>query len=165
MSPDASGPQSPPLSTLEGSVERITFQNEDSGFAVLRLQPAGKNYLVTVVGRLAAAHIGEYLRVRGRWGTHPTHGRQFEAQDCAVVLPTTVEGIRKYLGSGLIRGVGPVTADRLVRHFGAQTLDVIENEPQRLEEAGGIGAARARAIRAAWPGQKAIKGGMLFLGG
>ena len=159
--PDAQGPA--PLATLEGSVERITFQNEDSGFAVLRLQPAGKSYLVTVVGRLAAAHVGEYLRVHGRWTTHPSHGRQFEAQDCAVVLPTTVEGIRKYLGSGLIRGVGPVTADRLVRHFGARTLEVIENEPGRLEEAGGIGPTRARAIRAAWQEQKAIKEVMLFL--
>src|SRR5215212_7380548 len=110
-----SGPAAPPA-TLEGSVERITFQNEDSGFAVLRLQPVGKDYLVTVVGRLAAAHVGESVRLRGRWTTHPQHGRQFEAQDCATVLPTTVEGIRKYLGSGLIRGVGPVTAERLVGH-------------------------------------------------
>jgi len=160
-SPSESG--GPPLATLEGSVERITYQNEDSGFAVLRLQPAGKAYLVTVVGRLAAAHVGEYLRLHGRWTNHPSHGRQFEAQDCAVVLPTTVEGIRKYLGSGLIRGVGPVTADRLVRHFGAQTLEVIENAPERLEEAGGIGPTRARAVRVAWQEQKAIKEVMLFL--
>jgi len=160
---DASGPPTPPLATLEGSVERVTFQNEDSGFAVLRLQPTGKSYLVTVVGRLAAAHVGESVRLRGRWTTHPQHGRQFEAQDCAVVLPTTVEGIRKYLGSGLIRGVGPVTAERLVGHFGAQTLEVIETAPARLEEAGGIGPTRARAIRAAWQEQKAIKEVMLFL--
>src|SRR5262249_48460264 len=136
---------------------------EDSGFAVLRLQPSGKSYLVTVVGRLAAAHVGESVRLHGRWTTHPQHGRQFEAQDCAVVLPTTVEGIRKYLGSGLIRGVGPVTAERLVRHFGVDTLEVIEHAPGRLEEAGGIGPTRARAIRAAWQEQKAIKEVMLFL--
>jgi len=156
-------PAAPPLATLEGSVERITFANEESGFAVLRLQPTDKNYLVTVVGKLAAVHIGEQVRVRGRWTTHAQHGRQFEAQDFAVVLPTTVEGIRKYLGSGLIRGVGKVTAERLVRHFGAETLEIIERAPERLEEAGGIGPTRARAIRAAWQEQKAIKEVMVFL--
>src|SRR5215211_6232836 len=132
------GPAAPPA-ILEGSVERITFQNEDSGFAVLRLQPTGKDHLVTVVGRLAAVNVGESVRLAGRWSSHPRHGRQFEAADCRVVLPTSVEGIRKYLGSGLVRGVGPVTAERLVRHFGVRTLDVIEQEPGRLEEAGGIG--------------------------
>jgi len=161
----AAPPPTPPaaLATLEGSVERITFANEESGFAVLRLQPTDKSYLVTVVGKLAAVHIGEQVRLHGRWTTHPQHGRQFEAQDFAVVLPTTVEGIRKYLGSGLIRGVGKVTAERLVRHFGADTLEIIENAPGRLEEAEGIGPTRARAIRAAWQEQKAIKEVMVFL--
>ncbi|HEY7067371.1 MAG TPA: AAA family ATPase [Chloroflexota bacterium] len=107
--------------------------------------------------------MGEQVRLHGRWTTHPQHGRQFEAQDFAVVLPTTVEGIRKYLGSGLIRGVGKVTAERLVRHFGAGTLEIIERAPERLEEAGGIGPTRARAIRAAWQEQKAIKEVMVFL--
>jgi exodeoxyribonuclease V alpha subunit len=152
-----------PLATLEGSVERITFANEESGFAVLRLQPTDKSYLVTVVGKVAAVHIGEQVRLHGRWTSHAQHGRQFEAQDFAVVLPTTVEGIRKYLGSGLIRGVGKVTAERLVGHFGADTLAVIEQAPERLEEAGGIGPTRARAIRAAWQEQKAIKEVMVFL--
>jgi exodeoxyribonuclease V alpha subunit len=156
-------PESPPLAMLEGSVERITFANEESGFAVLRLQPTDKSYLVTVVGKVAAVHIGEQVRLHGRWTTHAQHGRQFEAQDFAVVLPTTVEGIRKYLGSGLIRGVGKVTAERLVRHFGADTLEIIERAPDRLEEAGGIGPTRARAIRAAWQEQKAIKEVMVFL--
>jgi exodeoxyribonuclease V alpha subunit len=153
----------PPLATLEGSVERITFQNEESGFTVVRLQPAGKSHLVTVVGKLAAVHVGEHLRLRGRWTSHPQHGRQFEVHDYRVVLPTSVEGIRKYLGSGLVRGVGPVMADRLVRHFGARTLAVIEEEPERLTEAPGIGPVRARAIQAAWQEQKAIKELMLFL--
>jgi exodeoxyribonuclease V alpha subunit len=163
--PPAAGtsPAAPPLATLEGSVERITFANEESGFAVLRLQPTDKTYLVTVVGKVAAVHIGEQVRLHGRWTTHAQHGRQFEAQDFAVVLPTTVEGIRKYLGSGLIRGVGKVTAERLVRHFGADTLEIIERAPERLEEAGGIGPTRARAIRAAWQEQKAIKEVMVFL--
>lgn len=157
------GADAPPLARLEGTVERITFQNDENGYTVLKLQPKGRTQLVTVVGNLPGVNPGENLRLTGLWTTHPTHGRQFEARDCLVVLPATAEGIRKYLGSGLIRGVGPVTADRIVATFGEQALEIIERQPDRLREVPGIGPGRYGAIAAAWQEQKAIKEVMLFL--
>ena len=153
----------PALATLEGSVERITFLNEETGYTVLKLQPKGRTHLVTVVGNLPSVQPGENLRLSGLWTTHPVHGKQFEARDCLVVLPATAEGIRKYLGSGLIKGVGPVTANRIVAAFGERALDVIEHEPERLKEVPGIGAMRYGAIARAWQEQRAIKEVMLFL--
>jgi len=154
-----------PLQTLEGTLERITFQNEENGYTVARLQPRGKDSLVTIVGALAGVAAGESLRLRGVWSTHPEYGRQFEIRAYTVELPATIEGIRKYLGSGLIKGVGPVTANRIVDNFGIATLDIIESHPDRLREVPGIGEKRVERINLAWQAQKQIKEIMIFLQG
>jgi len=149
--------------TLEGTVERVTYYSDETGYAVIRLQPPGRSSLVTVVGNLPEVNPGEYLRLSGNWMTHPQHGRQFKAEDCQQVLPATVEGIRKYLGSGLIKGIGPVTAGRIVKKFGLETLRIIEEEPDRLLGVLGVGPKRVALIKRAWQDQKHIKEIMLFL--
>ena len=148
---------------LEGSVERVTYYNAEDGYTVLRLSVPGRPDLVTVVGYLPEVQPGERLRLEGVWTTHQQYGRQFKAERCEQLLPATAEGIRRYLGSGLIRGVGPVTAERIVARFGADTLRVLEEEPERLREVEGVGPKRAAAIARAWEEQKAIRQVMLFL--
>jgi exodeoxyribonuclease V alpha subunit len=151
--------------TLEGTVERLTFQNEENGYTVAKVVPAGKSYEVTVVGTLTGVQVGESVRLRGLWTSHPKYGRQFEVRSYTVRLPATLEGLRKYLGSGLVKGVGPVNASRIVDYFGLETLDVIEEAPQRLREVPGVGKKRTARIAAAWEEQKQIKEIMLFLQG
>jgi exodeoxyribonuclease V alpha subunit len=159
---------------ISGSVERITYYNEENGYTVLRLKPdsrgmlpfkyaSGRGELITVVGNLPELNPGEWLKLSGRWVNHPKHGRQFEALMCEQALPATTEGIKRYLGSGLIRGIGPVMADRIVDKFGDQSLDIIELEPGRLREVLGIGPKRIDGIIKAWDEQRAIKDVMLFL--
>lgn len=152
-----------PLQTLEGTLERLTFQNEENGYTVAKLVPKGKNYEVTVIGALTGVNVGESVRLRGIWSTHPKYGRQFEVREYTVRLPATVEGIRKYLGSGLVKGVGPVNAGRIVDYFGLKTLDVIETDVNRLREVPGIGDKRTALIARAWEEQKHIKEIMVFL--
>lgn len=149
--------------TLEGTVERITYYNDEDGYVVARFQPAGERDLVTIVGNLMSVNVGESLRLEGWWVTHPRHGRQFKVQSYAVKLPATIEGIRKYLGSGLIKGIGPITARRIVDHFGLETLEVIERTPERLADVPGVGPKRMRTIWRAWAEQQQIKEVMLFL--
>ncbi len=159
---------------ISGSVERITFYNEENGYTVLRLKPdtrgmlpfkyaSGRQELITVVGNLPEVNPGEWLKLTGQWATHPKHGRQFQVELCEQALPATVEGIKRYLGSGMIRGVGPVMAERIVNKFGEHSLDVIELEPGRLREVLGIGPKRIDGIVKAWDEQRAIKDVMLFL--
>lgn len=150
---------------LEGVVERITYYNAENGYTVLRLAARGlpSTDLVTVVGSLPEITPGESLRLQGQWTTSAQYGKQFKAEKCEQVLPATVEGIRKYLGSGLIKGVGPVTAQRIVKKFGADTLTVLDQSPQRIREVLGIGPKRAAAIGQAWDEQKSIKQVMVFL--
>ncbi len=158
---------------LEGSVERITYYAGETGFSVIRIKPARRSQvppgsttrdgLVTVVGELPEVNPGESLKLTGSWFSHPKHGRQFRAERCEQTLPATVEGLRRYLGSGMIRGVGPVMAERIVRKFGARTLEVIDSDPKRLREVLGVGAKRVKQIMAAWEEQKAIKEVMIFL--
>jgi exodeoxyribonuclease V alpha subunit len=150
---------------LEGTLERLTYQNEENGYTVARLIPQGKSAEVTVVGTLTGASVGESLRLEGIWTSHPQYGRQFEVLSFTVHYPATVEGLRKYLGSGLVRGVGPVTAERIVAHFGLKVLEVIENTPHLLREVPGIGEKRVSAIGKAWEEQKQIKEIMIFLQG
>ncbi len=159
---------------VTGSVERITYYNEENGYTVLRLKPdsrnmlpykyaSGNDALVTVVGNLPELNPGEWLKVNGRWDNHPKHGRQFLATGCEQSLPATTEGIKRYLGSGLVRGVGSVMAERIVNRFGEQTLQVIEHEPERLLLVLGIGKKRIDGIVKAWEEQRSIKDVMIFL--
>jgi RecD/TraA family predicted helicase len=148
---------------LVGTVERITYYNPENGYTVAQVVPEGRSYTVTVVGSLLEASAGECLRLHGQWSSHPRFGRQFQVERYETVLPATVAGIEKYLGSGLIKGIGPVTARRIVRRFKFDTLRVIEEEPGRLREVLGVGKHRVALIQAAWAEQKAIKEVMLFL--
>ncbi len=148
---------------LKGTVERITFYSEEDGYTVARFQPEGRGDLVTVVGNLMSVNVGASLRLEGFWTTHAKHGRQFKVINYQTVLPATVEGIRKYLGSGLIKGIGPVTAKRIVKHFGLDTLDIIEHHPRRLREVLGVGKKRVEMVTRAWEEQRSIKEVMLFL--
>src|SRR5579859_7012130 len=151
---------------LDGVLERVTFANPETGYTIARIAPerAGGE-LVTAVGPLLGAQVGEFLRLRGRWSSHPRYGRQFEVFSYATVLPATAAGIQKYLGSGLIKGIGPVMAERMVSHFGVDIMHVIEDEPGRLIEVDGLGPKRTAMIAAAWAEQKAIKEVMIFLQG
>lgn len=152
-----------PLQSLRGTIERVTFYNEENGYTVARFLPEGQSSVVTVVGNLMGANVGESLALEGFWVHHPQHGRQFEIKHFSPQLPATVEGLRKYLGSGLIKGIGPVTAERIVGHFGLETLDVIESSVERLNEVEGVGPKRIEIIRRGWAEQKQIKEVMLFL--
>ncbi len=158
------------MDTLTGSVERITFYNPENGYSVVRLRPErgkppglGRDELVTVVGNLPELAPGEYLQLSGRWSNHPKHGLQFQSEVCEQTQPATVAGIRRYLGSGLVKGIGPRLAERIVRHFGESTLEVIETHPERLHEVSDIGAKRTALIARAWEEQKQVKEIMLFL--
>ncbi|MEU9789347.1 ATP-dependent RecD-like DNA helicase [Streptomyces sparsogenes] len=154
------------LAVVEGVLERITYANEENGYTVARVDTGrGSGDLLTVVGSLLGAQPGESLRMEGRWGSHPQYGRQFTVENYTTVLPATVQGIRRYLGSGLIKGIGPRIADRITEHFGVDTLEVIEHRPERLIEVPGLGPKRTKMIGAAWEEQKAIKEVMVFLQG
>ena len=153
----------PPAEALAGLVERVTFHNADSGFCVLRVKVRGQRDLVTVVGHAATIAAGEWVQMSGSWITDRTHGLQFKAAFLKATPPTTLEGIEKYLGSGMIRGIGPVYAKKLVRAFGENVFELIEQEPKRLREVTGIGPKRAARIVAGWAEQKVIREIMLFL--
>ena len=151
------------LADLTGQIETITYTNPENGFTIARVKVPGKQDLVTVVGNLMASTPGEVLKMEGEWSTHPKYGRQFKVKHCRSEVPASVYGIRKYLGSGLIKGLGPVMAGRIVKKFGQDTLDIIANEPGRLSEIAGIGAKRIALIKAAWEEQKDIRDVMIFL--
>src|SRR5688572_11029844 len=160
------------MDSLSGSVERITFYNPENGYTVLRLRAdSGRgprstpDSLTTVVGNLPEVSPGEHLRLQGHWDKHPKHGSQFKAEVCEQTLPATVAGIENYLGSGLIKGIGPKLAGRIVGRFKEETFDVIEGQPQRLFEVPGIGMDRVQKITAAWEEQKQVKEIMVFLHG
>jgi exodeoxyribonuclease V alpha subunit len=160
------------MDTLTGSVERITFYNPENGYSVLRLRPdrgriqgVNRDGLVTITGNLPELSPGEHLRLTGQWVNHPKHGLQFQSEVCEQILPATLAGIRRYLGSGLVKGIGPRLADRIVSQFGLQTLEVIEEQPERLREVADIGPKRSSLIAAAWQEQKQVKEIMLFLHG
>jgi exodeoxyribonuclease V alpha subunit len=148
---------------LAGLVERVTFHNEENGFCVLRVKARGERELITVLGHAAMISAGEFVQASGAWINDRVHGVQFRALFLKVAAPTTVEGIEKYLGSGMIRGIGAVYARKLVRAFGESVFEIIEQEPGRLREVTGIGPKRAGRIIAGWAEQKVIREIMLFL--
>jgi exodeoxyribonuclease V alpha subunit len=155
----------PAPAVLDAVLERLTYVNEETGYTVARVATERGSDLLTVVGALLGAQPGESLRLRGFWSSHAQYGRQFEVVSYTTVLPATIQGIQRYLGSGLVKGIGPVFAERIVDHFGPDTLDVIEQEPARLVEVPGLGPKRTAKITAAWAEQKAIKEVMVFLQG
>lgn len=148
---------------ISGVVERITFANEENGFCVIKIKSKGFSDLVTVVGNLASVNVGSILKLKGQWKMDSKYGRQFNAFDYREVVPATIAGIEKYLGSGLIKGIGPKYAKRIVRYFKEDTLRVIEEEPDKLINVEGIGKKRLEMIKKAWQEQKEIKNVMLFL--
>ena len=157
---------------LRGVIERITFHNEENGYTVAKLAPEQptphlphRQEEAPVVGTMVGVNVGEAVELRGHWETHPQYGKQFSVTAMRSVLPATVPGIKKYLGSGLVKGVGPVTAKRIVDHFGTETLDIIDNQPQRLSEVSGVGRKRISMIKAAWAEQNAVREVMIFLQG
>jgi exodeoxyribonuclease V alpha subunit len=162
-----------PMDKLAGSVERITFYNPENGYTVLRLRPEvrgrqrlpglSRDGLITVVGNLPEVSPGEHLKLDGLWDTHSKHGKQFKAEICTQALPSTVAGMASYLGSGMVKGIGPKLAERIVECFNEATFDIIETHPERLEEVSGIGRDRTGKIIAAWEEQKQVKEIMVFL--
>ena len=144
-------------------VERITYQNVENGYSVIKCRAKGYQDLVTVVGSMPDVHVGSVLSLGGSWRMDAKYGRQFSMETFEETLPATVFGIEKYLGSGLVKGVGPKFAGRIVKQFGVDTLNVIEEEPERLLEVAGIGKVRVERIRKSWQEQKEIKNIMLFL--
>ena len=148
---------------LEGVIERIVFQNEESGFTVARLQV--EKDLITVVGLLSGAHPGEEVKLNGNWDSHPSYGRQFTGERYEVLPPVTRHGIQRYLGSGLIKGIGPVTAEKIVKKFGLSTLEIIENTPERLVEVEGIGPQKAAMFIECLQAQMNMRRVMVFLRG
>jgi exodeoxyribonuclease V alpha subunit len=150
---------------IKGQVERITYANEENGYVIAKIKVPGRQDLVTVVGNLFTITPGEVLRLAGHWDHHPKYGEQFKVRSYESVLPATVKGIERYLGSGMIKGIGPVMAGRLVSAFGEKTLDIIENNIERLQEIQGFGEKRVEMIRLAWEEQKEIRDVMVFLQG
>ncbi len=153
----------PPTESLAGLIERVSFFNEENGFAVLKVNVRGKREPVTVVGSVPAVNAGEWLTAEGRWEQDREFGLQFRAELLRSIPPTTREGIEKYLGSGLVKGIGPVYAAKMVARFGEKIFDIIEHFSARLEEVDGIGPERRRRIKAAWAEQKMVREIMVFL--
>ena len=151
------------MESVQGYIERITFQNPETGYTVAQLQRPGHSQLVCIVGVMPLAQPGETVRCFGSWKTHMVHGRQFEVEECRTERPADVEGIQRYLGSGLIKGIGPTYAKRIVERYGAGTLDIIDLTPDRLLEVQGIGEGRLKKIKQCWSEQQGIRNVMIFL--
>ncbi|MGN1360189.1 MAG: ATP-dependent RecD-like DNA helicase [Kiritimatiellia bacterium] len=153
---------------LTGTVEIITFHNDENGFTVCKVRPSGNDHLVQkplvpLVGNVLSIWTGEEIRAEGEWVYDTTHGRQFKAREITCITPTSLEGIRLFLASGMIRGIGKVTAEKIVAHFGRQTLEVLDNQSERLKEIEGIGEAKRKKIRDSWIEQSAVRNIMIFL--
>lgn len=151
------------MEKLTGVVERITYVNEDNGFSVIKIKAKGYPELVTLVGQLSFVNLGSLVELEGKWVFNSKFGRQFQVHSCVEKVPATIAGIERYLGSGLIKGIGPVNAHRIVKKFREETIRIIETEPERLKEVEGIGPKRIAMIKEAWQEQKEIKNVMLFL--
>src|ERR1700758_3150832 len=153
----------PATEEISGVIEQVTFHNDESGFCVLRVKARGQREETTVVGSLPSVTAGEWLSAEGRWVREKEHGLQFKATVMKTVPPTTAEGIERYLGSGLVKGIGPILAKKLVGRFGAEVLAVIEKRPADLQSVDGIGPKRRERIAHAWQEAKQVRDIMLFL--
>jgi exodeoxyribonuclease V alpha subunit len=151
------------LTDLQGQIEQVVYRNEENGYTIARVKVSDRKKPVTIVGNLLSSTPGEILIMQGQWTNHPKYGEQFKISDYDIVTPASVHGIEKYLGSGLIKGIGPVMAKRIVEKFSKKTLDVIEKETSRLSEVEGIGTVRIEMIKRSWEEQKEIRNVMLFL--
>ncbi len=149
--------------SLKGQIERITYTNDENGYTVAKVKVSGRKDLVTVVGTLLMPIPGEVIEMKGNWMNHPRYGEQFKVEHYKSLVPASVYGIEKYLGSGLIKGIGPIMAGRIVKKFGEETLEVIENEIEKLAEVDGIGKKRIEMVKKAWEDQKEIREVMIFL--
>ncbi|MBU4258284.1 MAG: ATP-dependent RecD-like DNA helicase, partial [Proteobacteria bacterium] len=151
------------LNNLTGQIERITYSNEENGFTIAKVKVSGRKGLVTVVGNFMSPMPGEVIKMEGEWTSHPKYGEQFKVVSYKTSVPASIYGIQKYLGSGLIKGIGPIMAGRIVKKYGKNSLDIIENEIEKLAKVDGIGKKRIEMIRTAWDEQKEIRDVMLFL--
>ncbi|MDA3918446.1 MAG: ATP-dependent RecD-like DNA helicase [Deltaproteobacteria bacterium] len=151
------------MSQLKGHIERVTFSSEESGFSICKLKVKEERNLVAIVGNMVNPIPGEFVQVEGRWIIHPKFGNQFQIHQYKTLVPATQAGIQKYLGSGLVKGIGPVMAKRIVKKFGLKSLDVIEKDIDKLSKVEGIGKKRIKMISAAWEEQKEVRSVMLFL--
>ena len=149
--------------SLKGQIERITYTNDENGYTVAKVKVSGRKDLVTVVGTLLIPIPGEVVEMKGNWMNHPRYGEQFKVEHYKSLVPASVYGIEKYLGSGFIKGIGPIMAGRIVKKFGEETLEVIENEIEKLAEVDGIGKKRIEMVKKAWEDQKEIREVMIFL--
>jgi len=156
-------PESSTHEVLAGYIERVTYHNAENVFCVLRAKARGHRDVVTVVGHAATISAGEWITASGEWVNDRTHGQQFRARFLRTSPPTSADGIEKYLSSGMIQGIGPAYAKKLVRSFGEKVFDVIEATPERLREVDGIGPIRAARILTAWAEQKAVREIIVFL--
>ncbi|MGA1101958.1 MAG: helix-hairpin-helix domain-containing protein, partial [Opitutales bacterium] len=152
-----------PSDSVEGVLERITFYNEENGFLIGKLKGTEGKEEIAVVGKAPKVQCGETLVLTGSWTMHPKHGKQFSFEKFESKLPSSAYGVRKYLASGLIHGIGKTYAKKIVDHFGADTLRIISEESGRLREIDGIGAMRAKSIKQAWEEQKAVREVMMLL--
>ncbi len=150
------------LTDLQGQIERITYFNDENGYTVAKVKVYDRNDLVTVVGNLLAPTPGEVIKMSGEWVNNPKYGEQFKIVHYKSLVPASVSGIQKYIGSGLIKGVGPVMAKRIVKKFGKDTLEVIEHDIKKLAGVEGIGEKRIDMIEKAWAAQKEIREVMIF---
>src|SRR5215207_8188769 len=148
---------------LSGTIERVTFHNAENGFVVLRVEAPGFRMPITVIGQTPRAVAGEFVEAAGKWIDDPDFGKQFKAESLRILPPSTVEGIEKYLGSGLVKGIGKHYAKKIVAVFGARTLDIISESPTFLKEIKGIGSKRIQQIRESWRQQKTVRDIMVFL--
>src|SRR5262245_25006462 len=148
---------------LHGTIERVTYHNPETGYAVLRVLARGRRGVVTIVGKAPTITAGELIEANGAWVQDPQHGEQFKADEVTCRPPSTIEGIEKYLASGLVKGIGPKYARKIVEVFGERTLRVIDESPSFLKEVKGIGPERIARIRESWRQQKAVRDIMVFL--
>ncbi len=152
-----------PKSTLEGELERITYSNPETHYTIAKLKTSKTHNMVTIVGSMPAVKPGQFLKIEGTWETHPKYGQQFKIESYEETLPATISGIKKYLASGIVKGIGPSTAHRMISCFGAKTFEIIEKNPERLVEVDGVGPAKAALIGDAWKNNHAARGVMQLL--